>query len=101
MGRGYEANIHVVSSAAAQAFEFLLLQYAQQFRLQRRRNIAHLVQEEGAFVGQLEASKLLRYGSGERTLFVTKQFAFQQIQWDGGAVELDKRPSASRADIVN
>ena len=33
MGRSYEADIHVVSLTAAQAFEFLLLQYAQKFGL--------------------------------------------------------------------
>jgi hypothetical protein len=28
-----------------------------------RRNITDLVQKKGAFIGQLEAAKLLRYGS--------------------------------------
>jgi hypothetical protein len=55
----HEPNIHLVSSAAAQTFEFLFLQYAQQFGLQLRRNVADLVKEEGTFIGQLEPAKLL------------------------------------------
>jgi hypothetical protein len=40
-----------VSPTAAQALEFLLLQDAQQFGLQCRWNIAHLVEEKRTFVG--------------------------------------------------
>ena len=63
-----------MSSGAAQALELLLLQDAEQFGLQCRRNIADLVQEERAFVGQLEASNLLRDGSSERAFLVAKKF---------------------------
>src|SRR2546421_7603254 len=45
MGRSYEANVHLMSPAAPQALEFLLLQDTQQFWLQWQRNVAHLVQE--------------------------------------------------------
>src|SRR6266446_10637379 len=77
VGRSYQANVHLVSPSAAQALEFLFLQDAQQFGLQARRNISHLVQEERAFVGQLEPTNLLRYGSGERASLVSKKLAFQ------------------------
>jgi hypothetical protein len=101
MGGSYEPHIYLVSPAAAQAFEFLFLQYAQKFGLQRRRNIADFVEEKGTLIGQLEAAKLLRDGSGERTFFVAKKLAFQQIQWDGGAVQLDEWASVSRTDVMN
>ena len=45
---------------AAQALELLLLQDAQQLGLQRRRDVADLVEEQRAAVGQLEAADLLR-----------------------------------------
>jgi hypothetical protein len=48
---------------AAQAFELLFLKYTQKLRLQRRWNIAHLVQKKRAFVGEFETADLLRYGS--------------------------------------
>src|SRR5882724_42978 len=60
VGRGDEANVYLVSPAAAQAFEFLFLQDAQQFGLQRQRNVSHLVQEQCPFVGQFEPANLLR-----------------------------------------
>src|ERR1700683_2393984 len=93
MSRCDKPNIHLVSSTTAQAFEFLFLQYAQQFGLQLRRNIADLIQEERTFIGQLEAAKLLRDGSGEGALFVSKKLALQEVKWDGRAVQLDERAS--------
>jgi len=50
VGRSYEPNVHLVSPGAAQALKLLLLQDTQQFGLQSRRNISHLVQEERPFV---------------------------------------------------
>jgi len=55
----HQPNVYLMSASTAQALELLFLQYAQQFRLQRRRNIPHFVQEERAFVGQLETANLL------------------------------------------
>jgi hypothetical protein len=101
MSCSYESNIHLVSSTATQAFEFLFLQYAQQFGLKLRGNIANLIQEEGAFIGQLEAAQLLRYGSSECALLVAKKLALQEIQRDGRAVQLDEWAPAARADFVN
>jgi len=100
MGRSHEPNVYMVSSTAAQTLEFLFLQYSQQFGLQRRWNIAHFVEEKRALVGQLEASKLLRNCSCERALFVAEELTFQQIQRDRSAIQLDKRASAPRTDIV-
>jgi len=62
MSRGYEANVYLMSPAAAQALEFLLLQDPQQFGLQRQRNVSHLVQEQRSFVSQFESANLLRNG---------------------------------------
>ena len=66
-----------MSPSAAQAFELLLLQDPQQFGLQARRNIAHLVQKQRPFVGQFETANLLRYGSRERASLVTEKLAFE------------------------
>ena len=74
---------------------------AQKFGLQCQRNIAHLVQEKRAFVGQLKTADLLRYGAGERASFVTKKLTFQQIERDSSAIQLYKRTPASRAEVVN
>src|ERR1700688_4507643 len=97
----HQPKIHLVSPGATQALELLFLQYPQQFRLQRRRNIAHLVQKKRAFVSQLETSNLLRYGSSECAFLVAKKFTFQEIQRNGSAVQSHERASATRTDVVN
>src|SRR5271169_6007327 len=85
---GDQPNVDLVGSSTTQALELLFLQYPQQFGLQCRRNITHLIQEQGAFVGQFETPNLLRDGSGESSLFVAKKLAFQKIQRNGGAIKL-------------
>jgi hypothetical protein len=90
-----------MSPIAAQAFELLLLQYPQEFGLQCRRNVAHLIQEERTFVGQFETADLLRDRTGERTSLVAERLAFQQIQWNGSAVQFHERASSPRTGVVN
>src|ERR1700730_5660287 len=94
-------NVHFVSPGAPQTLKLLFLQDAQQFGLQRRRNITYLVQEKSTFVGQLETANPLRYGSGERSFLVAKELAFQQIQWNGSTIQSYERTSAPRADVVD
>src|SRR6266446_8013764 len=96
-----QPNVHLVSPRTPQPLELLFLQDAQQFGLQRRRNITDLIQEKCAFVGQLETADLLRYGSGEGAFLVSKKLTFQQIQWDGSTIQPYERPSTARADVVN
>src|SRR4029077_15770555 len=97
----YQPDIHLVRTTAPQALEFLLLQDAQQLRLQRRRNVAYFVQKQRAFVGHFKAPDLLRDGSGKGTLLMTEQFAFQKIERNGRAVEFYESRSATPTGIVN
>jgi len=90
-----------VSSSTAQAFELLFLEYAQPHELQGLRNIAYFIQKERALIGQLKTADFFRNGAGERAFLVAEKLAFQEIERNGGAVQLYKRTSAARADIVN
>src|SRR5258706_7691139 len=101
VGCSHQPHVHLVSPSAAQALKFLFLQYAQQFGLQCRWNIAYLIEEKRAFVGQLKAANLLRYGSGEGAFLVAKKLTFQQIQRNGSAIHPYERAAAPRADVVN
>src|SRR5439155_22995746 len=65
------------------------------------RNIADLVQEERPFVGQLEPADFLGDRAGERAFLVSEQLAFEQIERDGRAIQLDERATAPRAQSVN
>jgi hypothetical protein len=51
----YKPDIHFVRATAPYTLEFLLLQDAQQLRLQRRADVAYFVQKQRAFIGHFEA----------------------------------------------
>src|SRR5712692_5024717 len=76
ISRSHEPNVHVVSARAAQALKLLFLQHAEKLALQAQRNIADLVQEECAFVGQFETTDLLRDRACKSALLMAKKFAF-------------------------
>jgi hypothetical protein len=44
----HQPDVDVMCPAAAQTFELLFLQYTQQFRLQRQRDIAYFIQKQAA-----------------------------------------------------
>jgi len=77
VGRGHEPNVHLVSPECCPSVRTPVPVGHAAVWAAVRRNIAHFVQEERAFVGQLETANLLRYGSGERAAFVAKKLAFQ------------------------
>src|SRR4029077_228995 len=86
---------------ASKAFELLLLQSAQELRLQIHRDIADLIQKERAVIRQFEAAALLDQCSGEGTLFMTEQFALPQSRRNGRTIQADECSSATRAPIMN
>jgi len=93
--------VHLVSPAAAQSLELLFLQNAQEFRLQCQGNIADLVQKERSLVGHFEAPQLLGDGSRESSPLVAKEFAFQQIEWNGSAIQFYEWLSTARTQTVS
>src|SRR5713226_5694504 len=52
-------------------------------------------------MGQLQPSDLLCDGSGESTLFVPEQFAFEKAGGNGRAVESDEGMIPARAQLVD
>ena len=80
VGRGDHAHVDADQFAAADAEELALRQHAQQPRLQRRRHVADLVEEQRAAVGLFEAADVALAGAGERAGLVAEQFAFQQLR---------------------
>ncbi len=64
-------------------------------------HVAHLVQEDGAAVRQLEPPLALADGAGEGALLVTEQLAFQQVFRQGRAVDGDHRPLAQLRGLVD
>src|ERR1700722_14861062 len=96
-----EADVHLVSTVAAQPLKFLFLQYTQQFCLEFKWNVADFIKKKGAFVSEFESSRLLRDRSGERPLFVSEKFTFEKPKRDCGAVQFDEGSLPAAAQIVN
>jgi hypothetical protein len=78
VGRRDHAHIDAPGHRAADALELALLQHAQQLGLQGRRDLADLVEQQRAAVGQLEAALAHPVGAGERALLVAEQLALEQ-----------------------
>src|SRR5262245_36779111 len=91
------SDIDSMRPAAAETFELLLLQNAQQFRLQRERQVPDLIKEESSVIRHFEAAGFLRDSSGKCTFLVSKQFALQKIKWNRGAIYLYEWTSAAGA----
>src|SRR5262250_2254824 len=87
--------------ATAQTFEFLFLEYAQQFGLQGERNIPNFVEEKRSVIGQLKPPDFLCDGPRKGALLVSKKLAFQQIKGNGRAIQLDEGTPTSRAEVMD
>ena len=79
------------------AVDFAELQHAQQLRLHRQRQLADLVEEQRAAVGQLEQARLVVGGAGERAAHVAEQLALEQRLDDRRAVDRHEPAIAARS----
>src|SRR6185437_8359598 len=88
--RGEDADVDVDALVAADALDAALLERAEQLGLHLERQLADLVDEDGALVGLLEGPGAVAHGAGERAADVAEQLALDQRRGDGGAVEDDQ-----------
>ena len=98
--RGDEAHVDRDLVAAADAAEAPPLERPEQRRLERGRELADLVEEEGAAVSALERALVTAIGAGERALFVAKELARDERGRERAAVDDDERATRARALIV-
>jgi hypothetical protein len=87
VGRREHAQIDGNGMRAAQPLDLALLEGAQQLGLEIDAQRAHLVQEQGAAVGQLELAHLACVGPREGALLVPEQLGFEEGVRDGGEVD--------------
>ena len=76
---------------SADTFDLILLNRAQQLGLQVVTEVADLVEEQGAAVGQLELAQLLPHGAGEGPLLVAEEGALDELARNRGEVDCDER----------
>ena len=72
------------------------MQHAQKLHLQQDRHFRNLVEKERAVVGLFDAPDAAIGSAGERTLFVTEEFALQKFAGQGGAIDGDPGAGAAR-----
>ena len=95
------AHVDLDRLGAADALELALLQHAQQLDLHVGRQVADLVEEQRAAVGQLEAAEPPRDRAGERALLVAEQLRLEHAGRERGAVHAHERPRLARAVDVD
>ncbi len=101
VGGGDQPYIGLNQFIAAQTFEFLLLENAQQLRLQFQRHIADLIEEQRAFVRQFETADALGAGAGKSAALVAEQIAFQQARRHCRAVHFHHPSAVAPAQVMN
>jgi hypothetical protein len=86
---------------AADARDLALLQHAKKLHLDRKRHVADFVEEQSPAVGEFETPFAIPHRARERALFVTEQFAFEEMLGKRGAVESDERTIAAGTEPVD
>src|SRR6187431_486407 len=84
---GNDANIDAARQVLPHSPHFPILQHAQQLGLRARRQLANLVEEQGAAVSFLKQSRSLSDGAGERASRVTEEFCFDQFVGQRGTIQ--------------
>ena len=80
--RGDDAHVHAYRLLPADAIELALREHAQQPRLQRRRDVADLVEEQRAAVRLLEAPLAPRLRARERAALVAEELRLEEVRRD-------------------
>ncbi|SVJ77443.1 Uncharacterized protein conserved in bacteria [Klebsiella pneumoniae] len=92
MGRRQHPHVHLDRPATADPLDLLFLEKAQQVGLQLQRQVADLVEEQGAAVGRLDPPDLALVRAGEGALLVAEQLGLDQVLGNRPAVDRDERP---------
>src|SRR5580692_7476401 len=100
----YYADIDLNGLRAADAFEFTFLQHSQERNLSVQRHLADFVEENGSSVRQFKSTEAALHRSGERALFVAKEFGRNQRWSKSGTVHAHEgalRPTRSLMDSAS
>src|SRR5207244_10912833 len=101
IGRRDQPDVHLDRPRAADALELVVLERAQQLRLQRRRELADLVEEDGPPFRNLELAFLQRERAGERAFLVSEELALEKRFGERGGVARDEGTRRARAVLVH
>src|SRR5262249_59898069 len=97
---GEAADVAPDGPRATDPLHLPVLEDAQKLGLRLERHLADLVEEEGAPVGQLEASDAPRVRTRARALLVAEELALDQARRQGGTIALHERHVAASAPAM-
>src|SRR5690606_27158759 len=92
-----DADVDGEGALRAEPAHLAALEDAEQLGLEVLRQLAELVEEDGAAVGLLEDAGAAGDGAGEGAALVPEQLALDQVGGDGAAVEDDEGALAAVA----
>ena len=101
MGRSDHSHIDFDRRARAHLRQFAFLQYAQQFYLGLKRQLAHFVEKKCAAVRELDSSGLASQSAGEGSAHIAEEFGLDQIPGNGTAVDSDERAVVPAAVVMD
>src|SRR6185312_3729499 len=101
LGRGDDADVDIDGAIAADATDLALLEHAQELGLQIERELAELVEEDGAPVRRFEGDLPRGGRAGERALLVAEQLRLDERARDRAAVDDDERLVLAARQIVD
>jgi hypothetical protein len=100
LGGGDDPRAQPTRLAAAHALELAVLERAQQPRLERRGELADLVEEERSVGGALEATDATGDGAGEGALFVPEELALEDGGRERSTVGMHEGAASARGSPV-
>ena len=86
---------------AAHPVELLLLNQAEDLRLQRERKFPDLVEEERAALGHFDPAQFSRVGAGKSALLVAEEFVLEERFRDRRAVDGDEGAFGAGGELMN
>src|SRR5581483_3745659 len=92
--RRHHADVDGHGRRAAHAVDLVLLEDAEQLRLEPELHLADLVEEDRAAVRELELADLPADRARERAALVAEELALEEVARQRGAVDGDERPAA-------
>ena len=96
-----EPHVDAERAGAAEPFELVLLEHAQDLGLRAGAHVADFVQEQRAAVGLLEAANPLLVGAGERAFLVPEELRFEEVLLERRAVHLHEVPRFPERVVVD
>src|SRR6266404_5230597 len=96
-----DANVHLDGLVTADALDFAFFQYAEQLCLHRHGHVADFIEKQRAAFSLFEFAYALDGRAGERSLFVAKEFRFDQFRGNSRAIQRDEWMLVARRFLMD